>query len=362
VTELVRPLFRPLFRVDPGWPFVLAGLALLIAAIIIPAQRELHDLRNEQRAIDAQESRVYARLQAYDGLLADLQSGDPELVRRLSIAQLNQIPSGEQSFLLTPGMNQTVAQWIDESVPDAAPRVDVYPDTLLGRLAFGPNRLWMIAGAAFLLFVGLLLGPEESRGRPAMAGDRRAPDPTSGDPEGEAPAAGRSTDPAGLVAALGAVAVATPAIDETSEDGSRSWRTGESPREAASAADGDEASEEIIDVEVVEDAVEEIDRSAEWVEDEVDVEDDADADADADDEVATDADDSDHAVDELVEPKPMASAGDDSVAEATLWTAEVADEVRGVSGPPPADRDAAFDDRVIGVDGERPILRGDGAD
>ena len=33
----------PLFRFDPGWPFVIAGLALIVSAVLIPAQRELHE-------------------------------------------------------------------------------------------------------------------------------------------------------------------------------------------------------------------------------------------------------------------------------------------------------------------------------
>ena len=31
----------PLFRIDPGWPFVIAGLLLLVAGVLIPAQRDL---------------------------------------------------------------------------------------------------------------------------------------------------------------------------------------------------------------------------------------------------------------------------------------------------------------------------------
>ncbi len=142
---------------------MLAGLALLVAAILIPAQRELHDLRNELRKTEASEARIFARLQAYDCFLGDFKSGDPALLRRLAAAQLNLVPAGEESLLLTPGMNQTVAQWIDESVPTIQPVPETYPDTLLARFALGPNRLWMIASAVFLLFIGFLLGPDDGR-------------------------------------------------------------------------------------------------------------------------------------------------------------------------------------------------------
>jgi hypothetical protein len=180
----VRQAFRPLFQLDPGWPFVLAGLALLVAAILIPAQRELHELRVEARKAEVQENRTYARLMAYDRFLSDLRAGDSQLVRRLAIAQLNLVPKGEESLLLTPGMNQTVAQWIDESVPsldEAIARIDAetpaYPDTLLARFALGPNRLWLIAGAVFLLFVGLLLSPDGNRSAVVEPKPGPAPEP-----------------------------------------------------------------------------------------------------------------------------------------------------------------------------------------
>ncbi len=173
----VHQLSRPLFRLDPGWPFVLAGLALLVAGILIPVQRELHDLRNELRKVESSELRTYARLEAYDRFLGGLQQADPDIVRRLAIAQLNVVPKGEESFLLTPGMNQTVAQWIDESVPTRTVTPDPYPDTLLGRIALGPNRLWLLGSAVFLLFVGLLLGPESGRAAVLERSPREPTDP-----------------------------------------------------------------------------------------------------------------------------------------------------------------------------------------
>lgn len=39
----VKP--RPLFTVDPGWLFVLAGLGTIAMATLVPAQRDLQTLR-----------------------------------------------------------------------------------------------------------------------------------------------------------------------------------------------------------------------------------------------------------------------------------------------------------------------------
>jgi hypothetical protein len=250
---------RPLFRIDPGWPFVLAGLALLVAGILIPAQRELHELRGQQAMVEATEARVYARLEAYDRFLQDLRSREPDLIRRLAIAHLNMVPKGEQSLLLTPGLDQTVAQWIDESVPPVQVQPEPYPDTLLGRLAVGPNRLWLLAASVFLLFVGMLLGPDEARPKPLRYGsdgedaDDRGPGAQSKRSAGAAP---RMTNmpPSGEPSAT---ASEVPADLET-DDGAVLSLTGtvaaESVRSdtlSVSAAAVAEAEPTVIDVEVV---------------------------------------------------------------------------------------------------------------
>ncbi len=270
-------LYRPLFRIDPGWPFVLAGLALLIAGVLIPAQRELHELRGQQKLVEANEVRLYARLEAYDRFLHDLRAGDPELVRRLAIAQLNIVPKGEQSLLLTPGLNQTVAQWIDESVPPVTLQPEPYPDTLLGRLALGPKRLWLLAAAAFLLFVGLLIGPDPVRplservrggvGDPEGADREGGAGPATQTAERSESATGGVARGAAAGAAVGvlplAVGSASESDDESESDGGSQDATEGSPTVASFASEpritakADDASDaSIIDVEIVDDAVE----------------------------------------------------------------------------------------------------------
>jgi hypothetical protein len=257
VSDSTPSNFRPLFRLDPGWPFVLAGLALLIAGILIPVQRELHELRGQQKIVEATEARVYARLEAYDRFLTDLRAADPDLVRRLAIANLNMVPKGEQSLLLTPGLNQSVAEWIDESVPPVQLRPEPYPDTLLGRLAVGPNRLWMLAASVFLLFVGLLFGPDPVRSMPTDGQQPTADDPND---EGgvatatEAPAETEATDAA--------------AADDAFRDPLTDRITSTLPAGVAGIVDEDDDDDhdgdatetfdaDVVDVEVVDDAEDE---------------------------------------------------------------------------------------------------------
>ena len=125
----------PLFRIDPGWPFVIAGLLLLVAGVLIPAQRDLQELRNTLEIHRALEDQSIRQLAAYDRFLNDLDHGDEQLVGRLAASQLNLMPKDERSMLLVPTLNATVTQWIEDSEPAILPNPPAYPDTLLSRLA-----------------------------------------------------------------------------------------------------------------------------------------------------------------------------------------------------------------------------------
>ena len=205
-----RPI--PLFRIDPGWPFVIAGLLLLVAGVLIPAQRDLHELRNSLAIHKAVEDRTVRQLAAYDRFLTDLDAAEPQLVNRLAASQLNLMPKDERSMLLVPTLNSTVTDWIEDSEPMVMPITTAYPDTLLSRLAIGPRRLWVLAAGAFLVFVGLMLSPS------APSAGRRARGPASSSPS-EDPITARADSSAMAIAAPVATAVAAAVVvNETADD------------------------------------------------------------------------------------------------------------------------------------------------
>ena len=148
-----------LFRFDPGWPFVIAGLALIVSAVLIPAQRELHDLEQKLAVHHAHEERAKAEILAYEQFNAEIEQGDERLLERLVRAQLNRMPKDERPLLLMPSANETVPMWIESSVAVQIPEPTPYPDTLLSRIATGPRRLWVLATGAFLVFVGVMFAP-----------------------------------------------------------------------------------------------------------------------------------------------------------------------------------------------------------
>lgn len=227
---------QPLFRIDPGWPFVIAGLLLLVAGVLIPAERDLRELRNALEVHRALEDQSIRQLAAYDRFLNDLKHGEPQLVERLAASQLNLMPKDERSMLAVPTLNATVTQWIDESEPANLPTPAAYPDTLLSRLATGPRRLWVLASGVFLVFVGLMLSPS------APAASRRSP---RGRMDVDGPRAGlasvASAAPAAAVPALAVVGAGAP---EAAASGETSVEA--DPREApARAVAGDAAVEQV---------------------------------------------------------------------------------------------------------------------
>ncbi|MFZ4722430.1 MAG: hypothetical protein ACOYMI_04690 [Phycisphaerales bacterium] len=148
----------PLFQIDPGWLFTIAGLAIMVSAALLPAELDLHDLRQQRAAIAARESWNRERLEAYDRFLGELDRRDPALLRRLAASQLNLMPKGEQPLLMATSIEHTVSDWIEATVPPMEFQPQPAPDTLLARLAEGQRRLWLMAGGAMSVFLGLVLG------------------------------------------------------------------------------------------------------------------------------------------------------------------------------------------------------------
>src|SRR5215510_11582214 len=65
----VHSATKPLFRVDPGWLFILAGLFVCAAGVILPAQNDLQSLRNQLEQLRSEEVHAYARLKAHSDFM-----------------------------------------------------------------------------------------------------------------------------------------------------------------------------------------------------------------------------------------------------------------------------------------------------
>lgn len=148
---------------DPGWLFMLAGLALVAAAVLVPASYDLWVLRAQQQQLAAQEAENYKRLDAYSQFASSLQAADPQLVRRMAASQLNRMPKGETPLLLSTTANQTPLDWVDASVQPVVANVTPFPDSLLSRLTLGRKALWVAGAGVMCVFLGILLAPLQLR-------------------------------------------------------------------------------------------------------------------------------------------------------------------------------------------------------
>lgn len=91
----------PAAILDPGWLFVIAGVALIGASLLIPAADDLAEARHlRDRALAIEQHRL-ERLTRHEEFLEGLQAKDQTLALSLAASQLNQIPS-DRSPLPTP--------------------------------------------------------------------------------------------------------------------------------------------------------------------------------------------------------------------------------------------------------------------
>ncbi|MDP7029801.1 MAG: hypothetical protein QF733_06235 [Phycisphaerales bacterium] len=138
-----------------GWAFLAAGLLLVGAAMLVPAWRELEDVRRDHDRLSAQVDLEARRLAATVLVRDSAQRRDPELTRRLIAWQLNHVPAGETAFVRSVHA-EGVLGWIDDAVPPAPPMVRSAPVSRLEGLVSGPSRLWILGGGSLLVFVGLI--------------------------------------------------------------------------------------------------------------------------------------------------------------------------------------------------------------
>lgn len=159
------PADRPIL--DPGWLFLIAGLGVLGATLLVPAADDLDEARWKRDQALAVETHRSQRLANYHSYLKAVEEGQKPLVMALAASQLNQIPADRSPI---PGLTET--KHADASVFGALePEPLVLKDrpqaaSLLHTLCTDPKlRLWTLAVGAITLMLGLL---PASRARPTV--------------------------------------------------------------------------------------------------------------------------------------------------------------------------------------------------
>jgi hypothetical protein len=144
---------------DPGWLFLVSGLALLSAAMLIPAVDDLHEARWLRDRARVFERHRLERIQRHEEYLDALKEQDQTLGLALAASQLNQITadraplSGDQLEQPTGGASVFPAL---EPDPMGLP-IRPVTDSTLHRLVTGDRtRGWVLAIAGVLILIGLL--------------------------------------------------------------------------------------------------------------------------------------------------------------------------------------------------------------
>lgn len=143
---------------DSGWLFLIPGALLIMCAVLIPSSDDLVELRYRQAQLSAREVEVLGMLEGYASFLDAVDENDPELVRRLAVAQFNLVPDfSEPVAMIGLERDASIDLWIQQTMP-TAPRVsrEQLKPSRLRHLCTGPARLWIVGLGACLVFFGLL--------------------------------------------------------------------------------------------------------------------------------------------------------------------------------------------------------------
>lgn len=155
-----RPL-QPLIRLDPGWLFLIAGMAVVACTVLLPAQRSLDNARWERDRAAAIERHRVERLERYAAYLDALNRSDESVLLSLAATQLNKLPEDRIPLDMPPEVSMTSASVFPTLEPDPLllpPRPErARKPSLLESLTIGnTSRLWLLAAGLVCIVWGLL--------------------------------------------------------------------------------------------------------------------------------------------------------------------------------------------------------------
>lgn len=153
---------RPLFQIDPGWLFIVAGLALCVPGVLLPAKHDLFLLESQRDALAAKELHNNARLRTHVEFLHALEHDDPALVQRLVASQLNMVPVEKTPVLLAADPASAIGDWLDAAAEKPTVERAVWHETRLSELANGRRRLWLLSAGVLCVFIGLIMSAPAS--------------------------------------------------------------------------------------------------------------------------------------------------------------------------------------------------------
>jgi len=144
------------FRFDIGWVYIVAGLLMVIVAIVFPSMIELDHLSSQANDSNQQLLERKVMFDSYSSFYDELKSEDETINKRVRQIQFNENAEGTP-IVTDLAASRTPLQWIDEKVLAVMPfEVKTRKETFLTRIVAGSGRLWIAALGVFFTFIGCL--------------------------------------------------------------------------------------------------------------------------------------------------------------------------------------------------------------
>ena len=144
-----------------AWAFLLSGLILTIAAILVPAMDELEALKTKHATITQSRDQMLVQKDAYENFLGQIKADDPVIQNRINDMQFNISPQGVPVVIDTAA-SSTPLQWIERKVSQTQNlQISQKNESCLSILSHGTRRLWLAGFGITILFLGIVLTPSE---------------------------------------------------------------------------------------------------------------------------------------------------------------------------------------------------------
>jgi len=146
----------PVLRTSFGWIYLISGLTLTVAAIVLPAHHDLDILKQKKAAIVEDTADLQHQIIVHQTFLEDLKRQDPVLRERVIQMQFNQQPTGA-TVVIDRAASKTPLDWIAQRArQERVVYLEEPKNSFLAMMTNGKNRLWLAGAGVFIIFVGLI--------------------------------------------------------------------------------------------------------------------------------------------------------------------------------------------------------------
>lgn len=159
---------QALLRNSYGWVYLISGLVLTVAAIVLPAHQDLAVLQQKRATIAEDHADLNQQIAVHQNFLDDLSSEDLKLQDRIVQMQFNQAATGIP-VVIDRAAAKTPLDWVAQRARQTRiVDIDSPRNSILTTLTNGRNRLWLAGAGVFIIFIGLVISAPSETGSPVV--------------------------------------------------------------------------------------------------------------------------------------------------------------------------------------------------